>query len=415
MKRSTTRSKVELEENVLEAAKKRIAYIFNHFKYFYVSFSGGKDSGVLLNLVIQEAEKRNRLPVDVLIVDFEAQYEETHSFIKRMISTGKINPYWICLPISLRNSLSQFQPKWLCWDPNRTKDWIKETPKHPGVISNPNALPFFSVGMEFEEFVYRFAHWYQQEKTEPVAVLIGLRADESLHRFNTIKNIHKQKFKDKPWTTKMQPNIYMAYPIYDWKTRDIWIANTRFSWDYNRIYELMHKAGVPLSMQRLCQPFGDEQRKGLWLYQILEPYTWQKLVSRVEGCNFGARYSKDQGRILGYYRFKLPSGFTYKQYSKYLLSTMPPHVEKHYRERIYKFLLWWKNNGHKKGITYIPDFADSKLESRKQIPSWRRICKVLIKNDYWCRGLSFGYNQAVAKQYHSLYGLKDDDSRKIKV
>ncbi len=70
----------------------------------------------------------------------------------------------------------------------------------------------------------------------------------------------------------------------------------------------MNLAGVNLSQQRLCQPFGDSQRKGLWLYQILEPQTWQKLVERVEGVNFGARYSKKQGHIVGYYRFNSSRG-----------------------------------------------------------------------------------------------------------
>ncbi|MCA4013229.1 DUF3440 domain-containing protein [Vibrio vulnificus] len=388
------------ESNVLEAAQQRVRYLFDNFDNVYVSFSGGKDSGVLLNLALEEAEKRGRLPLDILIVDFEAQYKETQLFIERIISSKKVNPYWICLPISLRNSLSQFQPKWLCWDPKREKDWVRSMPKNKYVISDPTALPFFYFAMEFEDFVVEFAHWFQQQKGTPIAVLIGLRADESLHRFNTIKNSKKGKYKDKYWTTRLQKDVYTAYPIYDWKTKDIWIANARFSWDYNHIYELMYKAGVPFSMQRLCQPFGDEQRKGLWLYKILEPQTWQKLVGRVEGSNFGARYCKEQGRILGHYRFQLPEGFSYKQYSKYLLSTMPPNLEHHYRQRIYKFLLWWKNHGPKKGITRIPDYADSKLESRKQIPSWRRICKVLIKNDYWCRGLSFGYNKSVAKEYH---------------
>ena len=53
--------------------------------------------------------------------------------------------------------------------------------------------------------------------------------------------------------------------------------------------------------------------------------------------------------------------------------------------KIKKFLLWWENEG----IKVIPDYADPKEESKRKVPSWRRICKVLLKNDYWCKGLSF--------------------------
>ncbi|WP_240457112.1 DUF3440 domain-containing protein [Vibrio neptunius] len=403
---STGNKKQWLDENVFESAKKRISYIFDHFNHFYVSFSGGKDSGVLLNLVIEEGERRGRLPIDVLIVDFEAQYMETERFIRRMIGTQKIHPYWVCLPISLRNSVSQFQPKWLCWDPESKQRWIRAMPDSDGVVSDEHKWSFFYSGMEFENFVFEFAHWYQRCKSEQIAVLIGLRADESLNRYGTVKNRKKGNYQNQLWTTKMQQDVFMAYPIYDWKVSDVWVANGRFGWDYNHIYDSMQKAGVPLSQQRLCQPFGDEQRKGLWLYQKLEPETWLKLLSRVEGCNFGARYTKEQGRILGYYRFELPEGFTYRTYSKYLLKTMPPHLEKHYRERIFKFLCWWRKHGPKKGIRCIPDSADSKLESKKQVPSWRRICKVLIKNDYWCRGLSFGYNRTVDTP-HSNVSVRD--------
>ncbi|MCG9782245.1 DUF3440 domain-containing protein [Vibrio brasiliensis] len=386
--------KQEFKDNVYVAAQKRVSYIFDDFEHFYISLSGGKDSAVLLNLAIEEGERRGRLPLDVLIIDFEAQFEQTEKFLKRLVSSGKINVYWVCLPISLRNAVSQFQPKWMCWDPREKHRWVRSIPEVKGVISKAEQLPFFKVGVEFEDFVCQFASWYQQQKKTQVAVLIGIRADESLNRYKTIRNKKKLKYKSLPWTTKMLDDVYMAYPIYDWKTKDIWIANARYGWDYNRIYDLMHQAGVKLSLQRLCQPFGDEQRKGLWLYRILEPHTWQKLVDRVEGCNFGARYTKEQGRILGYYRFKLPEGFTYRQYSKYLLNTMPPKLSLHYRQRIFKFLLWWKNNGPARGVTNIPDYADSKLEASKKVPSWRRICKVLVKNDYCCRGLSFSYNKS---------------------
>lgn len=391
------------DQDVNQAARERIRHILRHFPHFYVSLSGGKDSGVLLNLAIEESEKLGRLPVDVLIIDFEAQYQHTIKFLERMAKTGKIRPYWVCLPLSLRNAVSQYQPKWLCWDPNAQDKWVRPYPNVAGVITDPTFFPFFETGMEFEEFVVEFAKWYQAKHQTSIAALVGIRADESLNRYRTIKNQHKARFHHHAWTTKLGDQMYSAYPIYDWKTRDIWIANGRFCWDYNRIYELMYKAGVSLAQQRLCQPFGDDQRKGLWLYHILEPHTWQKLIERVEGCNFGARYCKDQGRILGYYRFTLPKGYTYRKYSKFLLQTMPPHLALHYRKRIYQFLTWWRHHGHQFGVTHIPDAADPKLENSKKLPSWRRICKVLIKNDYWCRGLSFGQNKSLTKHYQKLY------------
>ena len=63
-------------KNVLDAAKERIAFIFDNFERIYVSFSGGKDSGVMLNLVIDHIRKNNiTRKVGVQILDNEANYE----------------------------------------------------------------------------------------------------------------------------------------------------------------------------------------------------------------------------------------------------------------------------------------------------------------------------------------------------
>ena len=77
----------------------------------------------------------------------------------------------------------------MCWDPKEKQRWVRALPNVKGVISDKHALPFFEQGVEFEDFVCQFAHWYQQEKGTQVAILIGIRADESLNRYKTIKNI----------------------------------------------------------------------------------------------------------------------------------------------------------------------------------------------------------------------------------
>ena len=380
--------KVYKEINVYEAAVERFDYIYSNFDKVYVSFSNGKDSGVLLNLAIEAARRAGKLPVNVLYIDMEAQYRHAIEFTHRMFSRPEVQGWWVCLPIHLRNAVSQYQPHWLCWDKDKRDAWIRDYPDNKWVVKDEDFFPFFVRGMEFEEFVPAFAEWFAGgEKT---ACCVGIRSDESLNRFRTIASERKVKLDNKNWTTKLNPKeesskVYNCYPIYDWRVEDIWRANGKFGWDYNKIYDIMHLAGVPLHKMRLCQPYGDDQRQGLYLFKILEPETWAKIVNRVEGANFGNRYTENDRTTLGNYKVNLPEGHTYESYAQFLLDTMPPYLAEHYREKINKFIAWWD----KEGVKTIPDTADMKEEAKRKVPSWRRICKVLLKNDYWCKGLSF--------------------------
>lgn len=374
--------------NVYEAAKERFRIIFSEFEKVCVSFSNGKDSGILLNLAIEVATEMNKLPVHTLYIDFEAQYQHAIDYTYRMFNRPEVKGYWVCLPIHLRNAVSQFQPHWLCWDESKNDAWIRELPDHESVISDVNFFPFFRKGMEFEEFVPEFAKWFSDGKK--TCQVVGIRSDESLNRFRTIASDSKITYQDYQWTTKLfrddtENQIYNGYPIYDWRVEDIWVANGKFGWDYNKIYDIMHLAGVSIYKQRLCQPYGDDQRQGLYLFKALEPETWAKVVNRVEGANFGNRYTETDKTTLGNYKVNLPEGHTYESYAKFLLKTMPPYLAEHYQGKIDKFIKWWENEG----VKVIPDYDDPKKEAARKIPSWRRICKVLLKNDYWCKGLSF--------------------------
>ena len=96
-----------LEQNVYEAFQKRLKFIFEEFDNIYVSFSGGKDSGLLLNLVLDYRkeffpEKR----IGVFHQDFEAQYTVTTEYVKRTFERLKEEAelYWICLPMATRTA-----------------------------------------------------------------------------------------------------------------------------------------------------------------------------------------------------------------------------------------------------------------------------------------------------------------------
>lgn len=379
-----------LDQNVYSAARERVRQTLKDMPKYYVAFSGGKDSGVLLNLVIDVARELGRLPVPVLIVDLEGQYQATVDYLTQMADMQEVHAYWVCLPLHLRNAVSQFQPHWLCWDPNRKDKWIRQIPDRGDVVSDESYWSWFRRGMEFEELTPAFGHWFSDG--EDTAAFVGIRSDESLNRFRTIASRSKETWKGRQWTTRLTPgkgHVWNVYPIYDWRTEDVWIANGRHRWPYNRIYDLMHLAGLSVHQARLCQPYGDDQRKGLWLFKILEPETWALVVERVEGANFGNRYVQLTGSVMGNIRINLPDGYTWRSYAYHLLNSMPPPVARHYRAKIATFLRWHRKNRHKTGYDRVPDQADPKLEAARKAPSWRRICKTLLKNDYWCKGLSF--------------------------
>lgn len=383
------------EQNVLDAARERIAYAFDVFERIYVSFSGGKDSSVMLHLVMQEAIKRDRI-VGVLIVDLEAQYSATIEHIHEMIAMYKshMDLHWVCVPLKLRNAVTNYEPQWMAWQPEKKDIWVRDIPKEA-----TTSYEWYVPGMEFEEFIVVWGEWYAQDK--PTGGFIGIRADESLNRFRTIAVWDKKMHGGKRYTTNISGELYNVYPIYDWRTEDIWRFHAKYpDLPHNRIYDLMHKAGVPISQQRLCQPYGDDQRKGLWLYHILEPQTWFKLIARVNGANTGALYVQENGNVMGYNKINKPDGHTWKSFTNLLLQSLPKPTRDHYIKRFRSFIKGWQGRGY----TEIPDEAPKTLEDKHWAPSWRRMCKVLLRNDWWCKGL--GLTQPKSEAYGKFLEIK---------
>ncbi len=383
------------KDNVYVAAKKRIQDIFNTFPRVYIAFSGGKDSTVMLHMALEVAKSENRLPLDVLFVDLEGQYNITIRHIEEVaLNSEEINLHWVCLPLNLRNSVSVFQPHWRCWDPEQSSVWIRPMPQYPQVVSNPEQYPFFKYGMEFEDFVYQWGNWFSNGQR--CTCLLGIRSDESLNRFFSVT---KHGWRGKNWLSKASNNLVFSYPIYDWRTEDIWRYVGKQKIQYNKLYDDYYLCGISIHKMRICQPYGDDQRQSLTYYRHIEPETWNKVVARVQGVNFGALYSKTV--VLGRIKVMLPEGLTWEKYTYILLQSMPEITRKHYTNKIKTFLKWWQNNGF--ALELVPDEGNLKLENRGKIPSWRRICKCIIKNDWWCRSLGFCQTK---KTYQTLYAKK---------
>jgi predicted phosphoadenosine phosphosulfate sulfurtransferase len=385
--------------SVYKASKDRVSKIFDSFEKVYISFSGGKDSTVMTHLVMDEAIKRGR-KVGLLIIDLEAQYKHTIDHVREIVELYKdhIELHWFCGELLLRNAVSDFQPKWVCWDESCMDLWVRQKPKEASDLSQ---YDFYRPKMEFEEFMVLFGKWYSGGKL--TAGFIGIRADESLHRYRAIVSEKKNlTFNGYKWTTKLNNSLYNVYPIYDWRTEDIWIFHSKFKeLPHNKVYDMMTMAGVKLSNQRLCQPFGDDQKKGLWLYHILESDTWYKLLNRVSGVNYGSLYIQEHGNINGYNDITLPEGHTWQSYTNYLLKSLPAKMQIHYKERFKKFIVGWL----KRGYDSIPDEAPHDLEVKCWAPSWKRMARCILRNDYYCKGL--GQTQPKSEAYEKYKAIKE--------
>ncbi len=386
--------------DVLEAARERIKFAFDNFERVYLSFSAGKDSTIMLHLAADEARRRGA-KFGVLIVDLEGQYKLTIEHAQRCVDmySDLIDLHWVCLPIHLRNAVSVYEPFWMCWDPDAKDAWVRHPPMLG--ITDENAYPFFKRGMEFEEFVPEFGEWYSQGKS--CCCMVGIRTDESLNRFRTIAQSKKETFRSKRWTSRVTEHCFNVYPIYDWKAADLWTYHAKNpDKPSNPLYDMMYRAGVPMGLMRICQPYGDDQRRGLWLFHLIEPETWARVVSRVNGANGGAQYIQEWGNINGYRAITKPPHHTWETFARLLVGSMPPKTRTHYQNKILLWQRWWAARGYEAGI---PDEAPYELEAARKAPSWRRVCKSLLRNDYWCKGL--GYTQQKSDAYKKYLDLME--------
>lgn len=393
--------------NVWEAGLARMRYVFDEFEKIYISFSGGKDSGLLVQLANMVArEKRKRF--DLLILDIEGNYSETVRFIHKIEKMDRIDTvYHFCLPFYEDNHTSFFQPQWKMWDPNEKENWIQPLPKNAITLENMPAslVPFYkrSNGNP-DRFLRFFADWYSQKHNCMVACGVGIRTQESLHRYNAIMN-GVNKYKNRLWINQTLSGNVNFYPLYDWKVEDVWAAVFQNQMEYNHIYEKMYLVGMKLNEMRICQPYGLTQRKGLSQYARLEPDTWERVVRRVSGANFGNLYGKTS--LLGRHTSEKPDYMTWQEYAVFLLETLglyAPKLRDHYYRKI-KILLNYYQKKFVMDIKDMPDASTRKewLKDEKLWNDWKGIAKTLEKNDFALTSRNYSLTKVDEKELYEMF------------
>lgn len=407
-----------LNKNVYELAKERIAYIFKEFDNVLVAFSGGKDSTACLEMCYDYAKQTNQLnKLAMYHLDYEAQYQMTTDFVDETFKRFKdIKRYRLCLPLKAQCVCNMQGGTWTPWEKSKQEIWVREMPNYDYIINEENCE------FDYNDSDYKvqdnFCDWFVK-KYGKTAIVIGIRTDESLNRFRAISSDKVIKYKD-----KKRINSNKAYVIYDWNVEDVRTYLGKFEKPYNKLYDLFYQAGLNVDQMRVASPFNDCASNTLKLYKVIDPNNWGRMVGRVNGVNFTAIYGGTTA--MGWKNITKPKHFTWKEYCYFLLNTLDEKTRAHYLEKLNTSLKFWKEKGgvlddetikeleeeneefidkgaispisSKRVIAFNDYLDDTNVKDFKSIPTYKRMCICIIKNDYYCKYMGFAQTKNELKK-----------------
>ena len=403
-----------IDKNVYEATQERIEYIFNEFDTVLVSFSGGKDSGVCLEMCYDYAKKHNMLHKLAMVhMDYEAQYQMTTDYVDETFKRfNDIERYWLCLPIYAQCACRMDKGYWIPWEKSKKDIWVREMPTYDYVINEDNCE--FEIKKDDFEIPKGFFEWFKKKHPNTVNV-VGIRTDESLNRFRAIASDKVRKYKSLKWI-----NEDKAYIIYDWNVDDVWIYNCKFEKPYNKLYDLFYNAGLNVDQMRVASPFNDCGIHSLKLYKVIDPNNWGKMIGRVNGVNFAGLYGGTTA--MGWKSITKPKHFTWKEYCYFLLDTLDENTRQHYLDKLNTSIKVWREKGcvvsddtleylennnipcERKGrikphttkevVAFDEYLDDTDCKNFKELPTYKRMCICIIKNDYYCKYMGFAQTKS---------------------
>lgn len=259
--------------DVVQATEKRIVSYFDKNKICTFSFSGGKDSICLADVLVHTMRKYG-ISFSRLIVFFfdeEAIYPDveqiTMKWREKFLSLGA-KFYWMCLPFKHFNCCNQLanDETFICWEPGKENVWVRPMPKF--AIRNHKD---FKMGMSYQIFSKRIFH--------DVCSIQGVRIAESVQRRSAIS-------KRRALTSKNMS----VYPIYDWKDNDIWLYLKRYNVEYPQTYIYLYKVGVAKQRLRISQFFSIDTIKSLPKVLEFYPDLYERIIRREPNAELAILY-----------------------------------------------------------------------------------------------------------------------------
>ena len=295
------------QQNVFDAALDRIRYLFNEFPNIIIGFSGGKDSTIVYNLAMIVAKEKNRLPLKVMFLDQEAEWQCVIDYIRIVMSNKDVEPLWFQMPLRLFNATSHTEDWLYCWEEG--KDWIREKEK----------ISIKGNRYDCDRFVRLFAKILEVDfKDKKTCYLSGVRCEESPSRFMGLTYWATYKWITWGRVESKKLNHYAFYPIYDWSYTDVWKAIENNNWEYCKLYDYMYLYGVDICHMRVSNVHHETAIYSLFFLQEIEPDNWNKIVKRINGINTAGQLGEDE-----FFIKDLPYMFEgWEEYRNYLLENL---------------------------------------------------------------------------------------------
>lgn len=263
--------------NVVEAAKIRIRNVFQNGLPVYMSFSGGKDSLCLSQLVMNliRAGEINPAQLTVQFIDEEAIFpcidEKVKEWRRKFMLVGS-KFEWFCLEVKHYNCFNELtnDETFICWDRYKQNVWVRQPPafairKH--LVLKPRID-------SYQDFLPRIC--------ADGITITGIRAAESVQRLQNVATTMK--------SGKSMSKRHQIFPIYDWTNNDVWLYLLQEKVDIPEIYLYLWQCGAHKGQLRVSQFFSIDTAKSLVNMEEYYPGLMERITCREPNAYLAALY-----------------------------------------------------------------------------------------------------------------------------
>lgn len=269
--------RVTAKIDVLTAAKQRVLNIFRNGLPVYLSFSGGKDSLCLAQIVLEFIQE-GKIDASQLIVQFideEAIFPCIEETVKEwrkkfMLLGSKFE--WYCVEVKHYNCFNALtnDESFICWDRYKEDVWVRRPPSF-AIREHPLLRPRVDA---YQDFMPR--------TSADGLSIIGVRTAESIQRLQNIAAITRS---GKAKNAKNQ-----LFPIYDWTDKDVWLYLKQHHVKIPEIYLFLWQAGANRRQLRVSQFFSVDTARSLVQMNEYYPDLMERITRREPNAYLAALY-----------------------------------------------------------------------------------------------------------------------------